>query len=113
MSAASIIAVPIVIGYLTVQAVSAPSGLYAFFAPWLTCALCIGASFVLGLEGAICVVFASPLMLLGSSAGGQLGRTRQLRSAAGRLGLLILPPGLAGIELALPLQIAGRIAGKT
>lgn len=104
MSAGFIVGVPIVIGYLTVSNVATPSRTYAFFAPWLTCAICIGGTLVFGLEGAICVVFASPLMLLASSFGGILGRDRRIRSSAARFAVLLLPPSVVGLETALPLH---------
>lgn len=103
MTAGFIIGVPIVIGYLTVVIVEAPSGLYAFFTPWLTCLLCIAASFVTGLEGAICVIFASPIMLLASSIGGFVARNRRTRSRGAFVALLLLPPSVVGIETTLPL----------
>lgn len=103
MSAGFILGVPIVIGYLTVVNATAPSRLYAFFAPWLTCLLCIAASLVFGWEGAICVVFASPIMLLAGSVGGSIARDRRTRSRSAFVALLLLPPGVAGLETRIPL----------
>jgi len=104
MSAGFIIGVPLAIGYLTVVNVRTPSRVYAFFAPWLTCALCIAATLVFGLEGVICVVFASPIMLLSSSLGGLAARDRRTRSTGAFVALLVLPPTVAGVETVIPLS---------
>ena len=45
--------VPLTLGYLTVRPVVGPSLRFRFFAPWVTCALVILGSVLVGLEGAV------------------------------------------------------------
>lgn len=104
MSLAFIVFVPFVVGHLTVSAVERPSRTYAVFAPWLTCLLSIGATMVLGLEGSICVIFGSPIMLLAASLGGLVAREATGRPAALRVAVLILPVGVATFESGVPLH---------
>lgn len=103
MSMGFIIGVPIAIGFLTVASVPAASRWYALFMPWVSCLLCIAVTYVTGQEGAICVVFASPIMLITSSLGGLLARQRRLQSAGARVALAVLPLGVAGVETVIPL----------
>ena len=90
--------VPLTIGYLTIRPMRAPTLLTAIFAPWLTCAFVILGSLVAGLEGAICVVFASPVMLGLASLGGAVAASRVGRSAATLPGALVLPWIFMGFE---------------
>jgi len=64
--------VPLTIGYLTVRPVAGASLRFRLFAPWISCAFVILGSVITGLEGSICVIFASPAMLLFASIGGML-----------------------------------------
>jgi hypothetical protein len=90
--------VPLVIGYLTIRPMHDPSLKMSILAPWLTCLLVVVGSFVGGLEGAICIVLASPIMLVLSSIGGvvagaQVGRARVTLPA-----FLALPWAVMGLE---------------
>jgi hypothetical protein len=90
--------VPLAIGYLTVRPVAGSSIRFRLFAPWITCAVVILASVVVGLEGAICVVFASPAMLLLASVGGLLAGSVSGRSHADVPIAVLLPWVVMGLE---------------
>ena len=93
--------VPLTIGYLTVRPVTGASLRFRVFAPWITCALVILGSLVVGLEGAICVIFASPAMLIFASLGGVLAGASS-RSHAGVPVALLLPWAVMGLERGSP-----------
>lgn len=90
--------VPIVIGYLTVRPVDGSSFRFRFFAPWVTCGLVILASLLVGLEGAICVVFASPAMLLLASLGGLVAGGQSARTRVDVPVAILLPWMVMGLE---------------
>jgi hypothetical protein len=90
--------VPVAIGYLTVRPLREPSLPVAIFAPWLACALVILGSLVGGFEGAICIVFASPIMLILSSLGGIFAGSRMSRSSATLPAIIVLPWIVMGTE---------------
>ncbi|CAN5854671.1 hypothetical protein BH11GEM2_BH11GEM2_39730 [soil metagenome] len=91
--------VPLAIGYLTVRPVRGASVRFQIFAPWGTCALVVLGAIVTGLEGAICVVFAAPAMLVLSSLGGMVGGMQGRRVLAAELPvLLLLPWASMGLE---------------
>jgi len=90
--------VPIVIGYLTVRPVAGASLRFRFFAPWITCALVILGSLLAGIEGAICVVFATPAMLLLASLGGLAAGAQPARSRVDVPIAILLPWAVMGLE---------------
>ena len=94
--------VPVVIGYLTVRPVVEPSFRFRFFAPWLTCALVILGSLLFGLEGAICVVFATPVMLLLASLGGLIAGGQSAPTRADLPVAVLLPWVVIGLERGIP-----------
>ena len=94
--------VPVVIGYLTVRPVTNASFRFRFFAPWITCALVILGSLFVGLEGAICVVFAAPVMLLLASLGGLAAGAQPTRSRADVPIAILLPWAVMGLEHGTP-----------
>lgn len=94
--------VPIVIGYLTVRPVAGSSFRFRFFAPWITCGLVILASVLVGLEGAVCVVFAAPAMLLLASLGGCLAGAQPTTSRADVPIAILLPWAVMGLEHGSP-----------
>lgn len=99
--------VPVTIGYLTIRPVRNPSLRTQIFAPWATCGLVILGAVLTGLEGAICVVFAAPAMLVFASFGGLLAGFGTRRSLAVELPvILLLPLASMGLEhrAALPLR---------
>ena len=94
--------VPIVIGYLTVRPVAGSSFRFRVFAPWVTCGLVILASVGIGLEGAICVVFAAPVMLFLASFGGLLAGAQPTTSRADVPVAMLLPWVVIGFERGTP-----------
>ena len=111
VSLAFLCAVPLVMGYLSVDSYfrsTLPEQVrwYRwFFLPWISVALVTLVSAMIGGEGRICILFASPLLLLFSMLGGMvafaLARKRTMRSA-GRFSALVLP--------LLVLLLEGRIS---
>jgi hypothetical protein len=97
--------VPLTIGYLTVRPMRAPSLSMKIFAPWLTCALVILGSLVGGFEGAICVVFASPIMLILASVGGLVAASSIGRSSVSLPAAIVLPWIVMGTETRTPLPV--------
>ncbi len=93
--------VPLTIGYLTVRPVTGASLRFRVLAPWITCGLVILSSLVVGLEGAICVIFASPAMLIFASIGGLLAGSSS-RSHAEVPVALLLPWAVMGLERGAP-----------
>ena len=96
--------VPIIIGYLTVRPVvgDGASFRFRFFAPWVTCGLVILASVIVGLEGAVCVVFAAPAMLILASLGGLLAGAQPTTSRADVPIAVLLPWVVIGLERGTP-----------
>jgi hypothetical protein len=90
--------VPIVIGYLTIRPMREPSLKMSIFAPWLTCLLVVLGSFVGGFEGAICIVLATPIMLVFSSLGGITAGSRVGRAGVTLPAFLLLPWAVMGLE---------------
>lgn len=84
--------VPAVVGYLTVRPVRNPSLRFRILAPWVTCALIIIGAVATELEGAICVVFAAPVMLLFASLGGLLAGVGTRSRATVELPIVLLLP---------------------
>lgn len=90
--------VPLTIGFLTVRPIAEPSLVTRITAPWVACLLVIVGSVVTGLEGAICVVFATPVMLLLSSIGGLIAGSRPGRSPVVVPVAFVLPWAVLGVE---------------
>lgn len=98
MTGGFLFVVPIVIGYLTVRPVPSPSPNFKWFGPWVSCLLVVAGSVIVGLEGAICVILALPMMLALSSVGGLIGASRAGRSRAGVPIAFLLPWVVMGVE---------------
>lgn len=98
MTVGFLFVVPLVMGYLTVRAIPEPSPSTKVFAPWVTCILVVLGSFVGGLEGAICIVFATPAMLVLSSLGGLVAGSRPGRSPVAVPIAFVLPWAVLGVE---------------
>ncbi|HKQ98033.1 MAG TPA: hypothetical protein VJV75_09165 [Candidatus Polarisedimenticolia bacterium] len=64
--------VPLAMGYLSVLVLDRPRWWQTTFLPWGTWLLAVGLAFLVGWEGAICVVMAAPAGLILSSIGGWL-----------------------------------------
>lgn len=102
MTVGFLFVVPIVLGYLTVRPVAGASFRFRFFAPWITCGIVILASVLVGLEGAVCVVFAAPAMLFLASLGGFLAGAQPLTSRADLPIVVLLPWMVIGLERGSP-----------
>ncbi|MEO7456605.1 MAG: SRPBCC family protein [Gemmatimonadaceae bacterium] len=98
MTVGFIFLVPLAMGYLTVRPTPHASRTFKFFAPWISCVLVVAASMIAGLEGAICVIFALPVMLLSASLGGFLAGSPLGRSRAGLPAVVLLPWAMVGLE---------------
>lgn len=94
--------VPVVIGYLTVRPHPRPSWTYRLLAPWVSTVLGVLAAWAVGWEGAICVIMATPLLLILSSLGGMLGAVRALKHRSATMAALLLPFVAAPIEKLIP-----------
>jgi hypothetical protein len=106
MTFSFLLVVPVVIGYLTVRPHPRPSWRYRLLAPWLPIALSVLASWLVGWEGAICIVMGLPLLLILSSVGGMLAAR-----GAGRRGAVVaalLPFLFAPVERLLPVPVSLR-----
>ena len=106
MTVGFLFVVPLIIGYLTVRpVVGAEDGTsfrFRFFAPWVTCGLVILTSVLVGLEGAVCVVFAAPAMLVLASLGGLLAGAQPATSRADIPIAVLLPWMVIGLERGTP-----------
>jgi hypothetical protein len=106
MTVSFLFLVPVVIGYLTVFPVSRPSWTFRLLAPWVPVTLSVLVAWLVGWEGAICIVMGFPLLLILSSAGGMLGASvaRRLRPAV----VALVPFLLGPLERALPVPVSHR-----
>jgi hypothetical protein len=84
--------VPIVIGYLTVYPQERPSLPFAIFGPWVPSLATVLAAALLGWEGSICIVLASPVLLGFASLGGLIGKYAPPSSRRVALPLLLIAP---------------------
>lgn len=98
MSLAFLFVVPIVIGYLTVRPLERPSKLVAVFAPWVSSTLVVLFAFLVGWEGAICIVLGLPLLLVLSSVGGLIAASSIARGRAMAPLLAALPIAVGPVE---------------
>ena len=98
--------VPMAVGYLTVRPVREATWRFRIFAPWATCALIVLGAMLTTLEGAICVVFAAPVMLVFASIGGLLAGIGARPPMAADLPIVLLLPLMSmGIERRQPLPV--------
>jgi hypothetical protein len=108
MSYAFVFFMPLVIGAITVVLAPVESRgnwPYWIFMPWASCAFMILASFILGWEGMLCIVFASPIMLVLASVGGVLAGLVIRRGARPKYvfaSLILLPFAASPLENRLP-----------
>jgi uncharacterized protein YndB with AHSA1/START domain len=93
---------PAVLGFLTVRPHPSPGWLFRIFVPWLPAMASLTFFFVVGWEGAICVVMALPVMLPMASLGGILGGIRALRRPSAGLAAAMLPLALTPLERGFP-----------
>jgi len=115
MTLGFLILVPLAMGYAAVdhylRSTSAPLHWYGwFFLPWLSVLITMVVSVAVKWEGAICLIFAAPIMLVSSAIGGLLARalSKQFkRSAPGQVSALAFPIIVILIEshVAAPVQM--------
>jgi hypothetical protein len=101
MFAGFLFVLPLVVGYLTVRPVGNPTWSYRIFAPWVTSALMIAAAALLGWEGGICIVFATPGILVAASIGGIVAAALP-RAPGATPSMLLLPVAVMAAETRLP-----------
>lgn len=85
-----LVVVPLCMGYIAVdhylrRASTEMRWFHWFFLPWLSVFITMTVALVTLWEGAICVIFASPIMVVSATLGGLLGRfaSRRLKSRFG------------------------------
>jgi hypothetical protein len=108
MSISVFVIVPVLIGFLAARAQKRPTIWSSIFSGWIACILTILASTVVGWEGSICVVMATPIMLCLTSVGGLIAYTmRDTRSNVITYSVLALPFVVSPIEkqFALPISL--------
>jgi hypothetical protein len=96
VSLAFMAAVPLVMGVLTTFGRRRPGLLYQVFAPWVSVLVTVGVSWLVGWEGAICIVMGLPIFLVMASIGGLVGATLRHRSFA--LLVPVLPLAVGAVE---------------
>ena len=90
--------VPIVMGYLTVRPVMNPSRTFRLIGPWVSCVFVVLTAWLVGAEGAICIVMALPVMLMFSTIGGLIATSRVGRAPAALPMLALLPYAVMPLE---------------
>src|SRR5262249_30233276 len=88
--------------FLTVRPHPQPGWRYRIFAPWIPAAGSLSFFFLVGWEGAICIVMSLPIMLPIASVGGILGGIRALKKPSTGLAAAMLPLVLSPLERGLP-----------
>ncbi len=108
MSLGYIFVAPCVIGYLAVQAVPNPTTLQAvFLLPWPPVFAATLVIAFAGWEGAICIIMALPVLLVGASLGGTVARMHTQRRLSALLTVAVLPfaVGAAENQVAAPYNL--------
>ena len=90
--------VPIAMGYLTVRPVANPSRTFRLIGPWVSCVFVVLTAWLVGAEGAICIVMALPVMLAFSTVGGLIAASRVGRTPAALPMLALLPYAVMPLE---------------
>ena len=102
MTIAFLWVVPMALGFITVRQHPRPSWRYRVFAPWLPTAAMLAFCWVVGWEGAICIVMGLPILLVMSTLGGILGGWSLLRGRGTTAVTALLPLLVAPLEQAIP-----------
>jgi hypothetical protein len=92
--------VPLAVGYLTVAPLESAGWRTRIFLPWLTSLFLLATAGLVGWEGSICLVMATPAVLVSSSVGGLLAGSLADGAArnAGAAVVLLLPFALGPVE---------------
>ena len=102
MSVSFFFFVPMVIGFLTVRWHPRPSARFRVFGPWVPMLAIIGTLVAMGLEGWICVVIATPVLLVFASIGGAIWAPVE-RGGRGTLpAVMLFPFLLSPLESRIP-----------
>lgn len=104
VSIAFLIFGPLAIGALTVALSPKNAAInvwYALFAPWIVIVVFLGSTFLLGFEGAICLVMALPIFFIFASVGGLIVsfiRKRKINNTVNVVAAVLLPFLFSPIE---------------
>jgi hypothetical protein len=102
MSIAYIVVVPVVVGYLAVRAQVGLTWMRAIFVPWLPVIAITALTAIIGYEGAICIIMALPLLLVGASIGGIAAHVIRQRHKAVVGAAMLLPLATGAVEGHVP-----------
>jgi hypothetical protein len=115
MTVGFLILVPLAMGYVAVDqflrlATTRVRWFHWFFLPWQSVLITMFVSIAVKWEGAICLIFAAPLMLISSMIGGLVAKafsSRSIYPASGQLSALAIPLLVILVEsrIAAPLQV--------
>lgn len=102
--------VPICMGFIAVdhflrKTTTEVRWFHWFFLPWVSAAITIAVTVVMLWEGAICVIFAAPIMLVSATLGGLLGKFlywRWKKPFSGRVGAIAVPLLIILLESHIP-----------
>ncbi|HKO92262.1 MAG TPA: hypothetical protein VJU61_13955 [Polyangiaceae bacterium] len=97
-SCAFILLVPLVMGYLSVLSLTGATWWEKLWVPCIPWLLAVGMAWLVGAEGTICIVLATPVALLASIIGGFLAPTELGQSRPMLPILVLLPAVVAPIE---------------
>lgn len=110
ISVVFLIVVPASIGGLTIALAPAEiskKALYKIFAPWVPIIFFLSLTFLLKFEGAICLVMALPIFLVGASAGGLIVgflKERRINNKINVIAVSLLPFLISPIEKSLDIK---------
>lgn len=111
-----LVVVPICMGFIAVdhflrRTAAEVRWFHWFFLPWASVSVTIVVAMVMLWEGAICVIFAAPIMLISATLGGLLGRLtfgRWKNPVAGRVSAVATPLLFMLIESHIPSPLTIR-----
>ena len=92
LSVGFLLGVPLAMGFLMVRGVPARGRIAATFLAWVPVVVATGILWLADWEGTICIVLASPLILLGASVGGLIAHARREREGNAQLLAIVLLP---------------------
>jgi len=102
MTLAFLSIVPLALGFITVRVHPRPSWRYRIWAPWLPSAAMLVFCFLVGWEGAVCIIMGLPFVFIGSSIGGLLGGWSLLRGRRTSVAMALLPFAIGPLEHRVP-----------
>lgn len=102
MTLAFVSFVPLALGFITVRLHPRPSWPYRIWGPWLPSAVMLLFCWLVGWEGAICILMGLPFAFIFSSVGGVLGGWQLLRGRGTSVAMAMLPLAIGPIERGVP-----------